>query len=136
MILAAILVSQFLLSALPVNLCYVAALHLIASLLRLPLQLLLVQLLALGRPLFVLLLLVLHQLLEDVRFLQFVGRDLFLGGQVAEAGVAVLVRASAVVLGGDVRSVAAGGTAVVGVSTSGRGLEGCRRVSTRSVIMH
>lgn len=95
MIFAAVLVAQLLLATLPVHLRDVATLHLLTGFLCLPLQLLLVLLLCLRAPLLVLLLLRLHKLLEHMRLLQFVGGDLLLRWEVAQAWVTMLGRVRA-----------------------------------------
>jgi hypothetical protein len=91
MVLAPVFVPQLLLSALLVLLSNRPAFHLLAGFQCLPLRLLLPQFLIVGRPLLVLLLLVLDQLLEHVGLLELVGRDLLLRGQMAQTGVPVIV---------------------------------------------
>ena len=78
MILASIFEPQLLLPRVMVLLRDCSPFHFLAGLELLPLHLQLVHLLFLRGPLLVLILLVLHQFLEDMRLLQLVGLDLLL----------------------------------------------------------
>ena len=121
MVLAPVFVPQLLLSALLVLLSDRPAFHLLAGFECLPLRLLLPQFLILGRPLFILLLLVLDQLLEHVGLLELVGGDLLLGGQMAQTRVPVIVLLMTR-LGGSTRSAVVGLAATCGLLPLHRGL--------------
>lgn len=91
MILAAVLVSELLLSALLILLRDCPSFHLLPGFQGLSFHMLLPGYLLLGGPLLVLLFLILHKLLEYMGLLQLMGGYLLLRGQVAQARIAIAI---------------------------------------------